>query len=162
MGNEEAVDVDIYKINRIIRKYSLIASASGFIPMPIVDLAALSAVQLRMIHEIGREYGFTFSEHAGKSLGISALNSLAAPSMAAVGASALKIIPGVGNLLGKYAFHGYAAASTYAMGKIFNNHFASGGNLLTFDVEKVKDSFKELVNQYEGKGAPAKKAPAKG
>ena len=152
MANTETHEVDIYKINKIIRKYSLIASASGFIPIPVADLAALSAVQLRMIHEIGREYGYTFSEHAGKSIGISALNSLVAPTMASVGASALKIVPGVGGMLGKYAFHAYAAASTYAMGKLFNNPLRFRTKRIYVQIlKKYKINLKTLWLNTKGK-----------
>ncbi|MCP4106117.1 MAG: hypothetical protein GY749_11350 [Desulfobacteraceae bacterium] len=37
-----------------------------------------------------------------------------------------------------------ASASTYALGKIFIQHFASGGTFLTFDPEKVKAYYAEM------------------
>lgn len=155
MATEEAItEVDGTEVNRIIRRYTAIAGASGFIPVPFLDLAALTGVQAKMIHEIGKLHGLTFSEHAGKSLSVAGINALVAPSMATLVGSALKIIPGIGQTLGKFSFHAYAAASTYAIGKLFHNHFASGGSLLTFDADKVKDKYEELVGKYKGKPEP--------
>jgi len=34
-----------------------------------------------------------------------------------------------------------AGAATYAIGKVFVRHFASGGTFLTFNPEKVKDYY---------------------
>ena len=48
-----------------------------------------------------------------------------------------------------------AGASTYAVGKVFVQHFESGGTFLNFDPEDVRDYYAE---QFEkGKAAAAKK-----
>ena len=45
----------------------------------------------------------------------------------------------------------FGAASTYAVGQIFIQHFESGGTLLTFDPERVRAHYRKLYNE-----APAK------
>ena len=39
------------------------------------------------------------------------------------------------------------AATTYGLGKVFALHFASGGTLLDFDPQKLRDYFAEQVEQ---------------
>jgi hypothetical protein len=40
-------------------------------------------------------------------------------------------------------------ASTYALGKVFIQHFESGGTFLDFDPEKVKEHFATLYKEGE-------------
>jgi hypothetical protein len=49
------------------------------------------------------------------------------------------------------ALPGFNAAFTYAVGKVFQQHFASGGTFLTFDPEKVKGYFASQYNKVRGK-----------
>jgi uncharacterized protein (DUF697 family) len=58
----------------------------------------------------------------------------------------LKAIPGVGGLIGMVASPALAGASTYALGKVFIQHFESGGTLLDFDPAKMKAYY---ASQYE-------------
>ena len=41
----------------------------------------------------------------------------------------------------------FAGASTYAVGKVFTEHFASGGTFLTFDPEKVRKYYEQEFAQ---------------
>jgi hypothetical protein len=57
------------------------------------------------------------------------------------------MIPVVGTLLGGVAMPVLSGASTYAVGKVFIQHFASGGTFLTFDPAAVREYFmQELEN----------------
>ena len=41
----------------------------------------------------------------------------------------------------------FSGAATWAIGKVFIQHFASGGTFLDFDPKKVKDYFMDLFKQ---------------
>jgi uncharacterized protein (DUF697 family) len=112
----------------------------GLIPVPIVDLAAVSTVQLRMLSSLCEVYGEPFSENQGKAL-ISALLGGIVPTKLAWGPirSLLKAIPVVGPLAGAVAMPVFASASTYAVGHTFIHHFESGGTLLDLDPAKLRD-----------------------
>src|SRR6201999_4230329 len=72
----------------------------------------------------------------------------------ALGLSAIKFVPVLGPMVGLLAFPASSAALTYAVGKVFVQHFASGGTFLDFDPKTVRDHF---VKQYEeGKLAASK------
>ena len=40
----------------------------------------------------------------------------------------------------------FNAAATYALGKVFQHHFAAGGNFQTFDTEKLKSYFQSVFD----------------
>lgn len=137
-----------------IHKYTAGAMAVGIIPLPLVDLAALVALQLKMLHSLSATYNIPFKANIGKSA-VSSLVSGYAPYASAVplAASISKLIPGIGHVSGGATLVILNGASTYAVGKVFTQHFASGGTFLSFDPEKVRGYFAE---QFEkGKGVVA-------
>ncbi|MEM0998095.1 MAG: GTPase, partial [Bacteroidota bacterium] len=52
---------------RSINKYSLIAAGAGLIPIPVIDLAAVSGVQFDMIRQLCIQYGVGFDPRRGKA-----------------------------------------------------------------------------------------------
>src|SRR5512140_213709 len=115
---------------------------AGLIPVPWVDLAAVAGVQLKLLAEISKIYGVPFQENAGKAA-ISSLVGFVLPHAMAFGAigSLLKVIPVVGVLAGSPAMGLFAGAYTWALGRVFIQHFESGGTFLSFKPEEVKEYF---------------------
>jgi uncharacterized protein (DUF697 family) len=131
----------------------------GLIPIPIIDLAAISTVQLRMLRSLCDVYGEPFSENQGKAL-ISALLGGIVPTKLAWGPirSLLKAIPVVGPIAGAAVMPLFASASTYAVGHTFIQHFESGGTLLDLDPAKLRDY---VAKQYqEGRDSLLGRKPA--
>ena len=54
----------------------------------------------------------------------------------------------------------YSGAATWAIGKVFIQHFASGGTFLDFDPQKVKDYFRNLFEQGKEVASNLKSAKA--
>lgn len=124
----------------VIRNHVLWSMGAGFIPVPVADIFAVSALQLDMIRQLCRVYNVDFAETQGKAV-VSALTS---STLAKVGArSLLKVIPGVGQLIGGVASSIFNGASTYALGEVFKKHFESGGTILDFDAERLKKLYHE-------------------
>lgn len=142
----------------IVMKHVWWAAGMGLIPVPLVDLAAVTATQLKMLKNLSDHYEVEFSEQRGKSI-IGALVGGALPGLTASTAkSLLKFIPGVGGLIGLAAVPALAGASTYALGKVFILHFESGGTLLDFDPDKVRAHFAKEFE--EGKDVVSSKGSA--
>jgi uncharacterized protein (DUF697 family) len=141
----------------IAMKHVWWSAGMGLIPIPIVDWAAITATQLKMLKNLADHYEVEFSEHRGKSV-IGALVGGSLPGLTGSTAkSLLKFIPGIGGLVGMVVAPALAGASTYALGKVFIMHFESGGTLLDFDPEKVRAHFadefekgKEVVSEEGG------------
>jgi uncharacterized protein (DUF697 family) len=134
----------------IVKRFSLMASAAGLIPFPVVDLAAVMALQLKMLKELSDHYGIRFSENRVKNVLGSLIGSFgAAPLVTPLVASAVKSIPVVGTLAAFLALPGVAAASTYAVGRVFVQHFASGGTFLDFDPEKTRAFYEQQLREAQ-------------
>jgi len=134
--------------NKTVRNYMWWSMGAGLIPVPFVDLAALTGVQLKMLLDLSKEYDVKFSESKGKAAIASLLSTIVPNSLSrgSVG-SLLKVVPFVGSTLGSFSMSIFSGASTYALGKIFIQHYDSGGTLLTFDPEKVRDYYKNLFQE---------------
>ncbi|POF30633.1 YcjF family protein [Roseibium marinum] len=130
----------------LTKRYAAFAGGAAFIPIPVVDLAAIAALQLKLVKDISDVYDVKFSSNAGKAA-ITALLSTIVPVGAGItAASLLKAIPVLGTALGIVSAPIFATAATYAVGRTFTMHFESGGTLLTFDAEKMRGFFKK---EYE-------------
>ena len=127
----------------IIKNHTIWSMGAGFIPVPIADFFAVSAVQLDMIRQISRVYDLDFKETQGKAI----ITALTGSSLARLGARALKFVPGVGAVLGGVTLAVLSGASTYAIGEVFKKHFETGGTFLDFDLTRLKDMYNEMFEK---------------
>lgn len=126
----------------IVKKYSLYSAGAGLIPVPLVDFAAIAAVELKMLQEIGALYDVPFSQDMVRPIIASILGGYSSQKVGAgIGASMLKSVPIIGTTVGAFSVSAFAAGITFAIGKVFITHFASGGTFLDFDPEKVRAFF---------------------
>lgn len=137
----------------LVRKNVYIAAGIGVLPVPILDLVAVNGIQFNMLYRLSKLYEIPFSKEAAKSVigtlvGGSGVAILTRPAW-----TLFKAIPVVGWLAGGLTLSIMAGASTYALGKVFIQHFESGGTFLTFDPKAVKAHFARL--QEEGRKVAA-------
>lgn len=126
-----------------IKNYAYGSIVIGLIPLPLVDLAALTALQLTMLGSLSSYYGIPFSKEKGKKI-ISALVGASVPLGVTRGVCSLfKAVPFIGFAASAVSMSALSGASTYAIGKVFVQHFESGGTFLNFDAAKVKEYFEE-------------------
>lgn len=131
-----------------IKRYTMGSMAVGVIPFPFVDMAALSVLQLKMLHTLAKVYGIEFKANMGKSAITSLVGGIAPVySAAPVAASLSKFIPVVGHAVSYSSLVVLNGASTYAIGKVFQQHFASGGTFLTFEPETVRNYFSKQFDK---------------
>ncbi len=134
--------------------------ASFLIPIPIADVFAVSALQLDMIRQLSRVYDIDFAETQGKAI----ITSLTSSTLARAGArSLIKLVPGLGTVIGGVTVSIFNGASTYALGEVFKRHFESGGTILDFDTERLRKVYKEkfekgkkVVEQWKAEEEEAK------
>ncbi|MDG2480088.1 MAG: DUF697 domain-containing protein [Alphaproteobacteria bacterium] len=155
----EQVDADVIELSRadeasaIVKRMSAWGAGAGLIPMPLVDFAAIVTVQVMMINKLSHLYDIPFSEHKVKNT-VAVLIGAVLPKGLAAGTigSFIKGIPVVGQLAGILVMPGFAAAVTWAMGRVFIQHFETGGTLLDFNAEKMRDYFKSEFEAASSKG----------
>ena len=134
------------KAEKIVRKHMLVALGTGVVP-PIVDIAALTGVQIRMLYLLSQNYGQKFKDDWGKSVVGSLIGGYGMARLATSAVfSLMKFVPVVGQIAAPVSLSVVASGSTYALGKVFIKHFDSGGTLLNFDSEKLREYY---YDQYE-------------
>jgi uncharacterized protein (DUF697 family) len=137
----------LLEARRIVTVNSRWAAGLGLIPVPLADWAAITAIQLRMLHDLCREYHVPYDKARASRFVGAIVGGLIPTSVGYSLASFLKAIPILGTAA-VVAVPVMAYASTYALGEVFVPHFESGGNLYTFD----PDSQAALFAFYYNKG----------
>ena len=130
--------------NRLINRYVIWSAGTALVPIPFMDLIAVTAIELNMLRKLSAHYGITFTEQRGKALIASLIGGLHAGLFSR---SLLKMIPVVGISGAVAPIAVLAGALTYAVGKVFLHHFEAGGTLLDFDPSKVKRYFEKHFRQ---------------
>jgi len=143
--------------NSIVKKYMYWSMGAGFIPIPFLDFAAVMGVQLKMLSTLAKHYGVAFSENRGKEI-VAALVGAALPGNVAGSAvgSAVKMIPVAGTIIGGVSVPLLAGATTFAVGRVFIQHFETGGTFLDFDVDKMKNHFQQEFEKGKAEADAAK------
>lgn len=139
------------RLKKIARSHILASMGVGLIPVPLVDVVALMGIQLDMIKKVSAEYDVPFKQDRGKSIITSLIGGLAATEIGFSLGSLIKCLPIVGQTTGAIAMPIISGASTYALHKVFVQHYEEGGTILDLDPAKVKSFFAEQFTQ--GKAA---------
>ena len=131
------------KAQSIVRSHVLWAMGGGLIPIPLVDFAAVTAIQLEMLQQLADLYGVDYSKSNGKAF----VSALTGTTVARLGASLLKALPGVGTVLGGASMSITSGASTYAVGQVAIDHFANSGNLSNFVEDQLKKAYEDAFQK---------------
>lgn len=134
---------DRLEAEKIIRTHVLWAMGGGLIPIPIVDFAAVTAIQLEMLQQLAQLYGVSYTQNTGKAF----VSALTGTTVASIGASMLKAIPGIGSILGGASMSVMSGASTYAVGQVAINLFSSSGGLTDFNLDTVKQAYEKAYEK---------------
>ncbi|TAN70305.1 MAG: DUF697 domain-containing protein [Methylobacter sp.] len=138
---ESVVDADTIA-SPLIKRYSLIAAGVGLIPLPLVDAVLVGGVQVKMVYDLAKAFDIPFEESRVKALVGSLVGGIAPTGIAGGVATLARAIPVVGVAAWYFVGPALAFASTYAVGKVFSEHFQTGGTLLTFDADKIRVHYK--------------------
>lgn len=133
------------KSQEIIKNHVLWAMGAGAVPLPIIDVAAVTAVQLDMLKQLCGIYEVNYLESSGKSL----ISAIAGSTLAKIAASFMKGIPVIGTFIGGVSMAAMSGASTYAMGQVFIRHFEGGGSIFNFDMGWGKQQYEQEYQKGE-------------
>ncbi|GEM_PF-919518 len=125
----------------LAKHYVLAAASTALIPVPLADLGALMALQVKLVHGLATHYAVPFKDNLARSL-VASLLSGASWKLGVLALSSLaKAVPGLGGLAGGGGMAVVSASVTYAVGEVFIRHFEASGSLLDFDPAKMKAPF---------------------
>jgi len=133
---------------RIIQDHVLMGLVTGLIPAPGIDLAAGFAVQLTMLARMAKLYGIPFRRDLAKNLVTSLFGSLGGVGAGVIVASSLiKTVPVIGTALGFVGASASMGGFTYAVGKLFQQHFEQGGTFSDLEPRAYRDYFREMFRR---------------
>lgn len=139
---------------KIVNKYMWLSMGVSLIPVPVLDLAGVTALQLRMLQLLSQNYDVPFSKDASKKIVSALLGSIVPASLTSSIWSAAKFVPVLWPIAG-LSMPAFAGAATYAIGKVFIQHFESGGTFLDFDAAKVQEYFRQEFDRGRSAAAAA-------
>jgi len=115
--------------------------AAAVTPIPGVDIAAVSAVQVALVRRLARSHRVAWDGVRARSVVLAVVGA----SLARVGASAVKSLPGAGWVVGSAAQAVLSGASTWALGSVLSEHFARSGTLDDVDADSIRDRYREAL-----------------
>ena len=140
MADQDVVDVARRtSAQEMVKRRMWWSAAVGAVPVPFVDFAAVTAIQLSMLRSLCELYGVDYREDRAKEW-MGALAGGATPTL-------LKSIPLFSLTVGLISGPLFYGASTYAVGRVFVEHFETGGTMLTFDADKMREYFSRYFRE---------------
>ena len=143
MKTDTVKPIDQKKVDKIINNHMMLSIGAGLVPIPVVDIVAVSAIQIDMLKKLAEHHDVSYDEQRFKTW----MHAIGGTILARLGASTIKAIPVFGSILGGISMAALSGASTYAMGKVFNEHFETGGDLEYLDIDKAKAFFKQMFEE---------------
>jgi len=137
------VDPRRERADGIIRSHTIWAMGAGLMPLPLLDLAAVTAVQMDLVRSLAGVYSVNYAHSQGKTF----VSALAGGAIARIGASLVKSVPGVGSLVGGASMSVLSAASTYGVGQVLVAHFERGGTFDTIDFSWATDAYRSAYDK---------------
>ncbi len=115
--------------NSIVERHAAYAAFGGIIPVPIANVASVTAVIVRMVKVLSGLYGVPFERDRARAIVIGLMGGTMPTGLAAVTTSTLvSLVPGSG-LIGLAVSSVAAIACTRGIGRIFVEHFEGGATL---------------------------------
>lgn len=133
-------------VNEHTLTLSVVSAVAGAVPVPVfsilTDLLVVS-VQVKLVRDIGQYWGHKVDKEAARSIIGSVLG---ATGMRIAVHSLLNVLPFLGSAVGAAS----AFVTTWALGKVADRYFASGGKLAAEDMRGMyRDAKQEALAVYE-------------
>ncbi|WP_027390130.1 DUF697 domain-containing protein [Chrysiogenes arsenatis] len=133
-----------------IKNHVIAAMGIGLIPSSLVNIAGIAGIEVKLIRDLANIYAFPVPHQlvAYKIL-ISLIGSIGPVYLSTKMHTALKGVPLIGHAVYVGLLSITGGAAVYAVGKIFQKHYASGGTFLSSDNSVIRKCFKKYY--AEGK-----------
>jgi uncharacterized protein (DUF697 family) len=158
VASSVTVNADVAAMN-IIKQNIAWAVAAGLLPVPFVEVAAITAVEVKL----AEHFNVPFQKDLAKSAVASLLASLGSVALGKyVARSAFRFLPVIGPVVAAASLSVMSSAFTYAVGRVFAVHFATGGSLLDFNIENLREFFRNefAIGMKEAASLRTAAAPA--
>ena len=118
----------------IVERHATYAAVGGILPVPIANVAGVTAVIVRMVKVLSDLYAVPFERDRARAIVLGMMGGAVPTGLAAATTSAMYyIVPG-GVLVGLAVSSIAAAACTRGIGRVFVEHYESGSTLFDLSV----------------------------
>jgi uncharacterized protein (DUF697 family) len=122
----------------IVERHANYSAIGGVIPLPLVNVASVTAIIVRMVKRLTELYGIPYRRDRARAIVIGLVGGAMPTGLSTVTASALfYVVPG-SHLVGMAVSSVTASACTRRLGRIFIEHFESGATLAEFPTHKTR------------------------
>lgn len=146
-GEEAAVSPETGEALGIVRRHMAWSMGIGLLPLPLIDMAAILVVQSRMLRQLARLYAVDYTGERGRVFASSLLGTVLPISVVGSFGGLIRLIPVIGHAARVMMLPAMAGAATYALGRVFIQHFALGGTMLDFDPDSARESFRQRYSE---------------
>ncbi len=139
----DAIPGDVQRLSEaraIVERYGNVASVGGLIPLPLINVAGVAAIILRMVKMLCGLYGVPYDQGRARAIAVSlAAGALPSTASTVTASTLVYLIPGA-NLLGLAVSSVTASVCTRTVGYRFVQHFEAGATLMNFPVVERRRS----------------------
>jgi uncharacterized protein (DUF697 family) len=120
------------RANAIVERYANLSALGGVIPLPLINVASVTVIILRMVKLLCKLYGVPYEHGRTRALIVGLAGGAVPTTASAVTTSTLiYFVPGA-NLLGLAVSSVTASVCTRGIGRRFVEHFEAGATLTDF------------------------------
>jgi uncharacterized protein (DUF697 family) len=113
----------------IVERHANFSAIGGFIPLPIVNVAAIAAVTVRMVKALSKLYGVPFERNRAHAVVIGLMGGVMPTGLATIATSTIGyFVPGY-NLIGLAVSSVTASVLARRIGQMLIEHFETGATL---------------------------------
>ena len=116
----------------IVERHANLSAIGGIIPVPVANVAGITAIIVRMVRSLSRLYGVPFERTRARAIVIGLMGGIMPTGLATIATSTLTyFVPGYG-VIGLAVSSVTASAYARSIGQMFIEHFENGSTLVDF------------------------------
>ena len=129
---------------KVIKKYTLIATAAGVVPIPVISTAGVIAAQVFMVRELTQQFNIPFDEDRASVI----INSAIGGVLSKVFAMTVDaVVPGSGVAGIDLSSGAISGIYTATVGEFYKVHFQKGGTLENASIGDLGNYFMEEIQR---------------
>lgn len=117
---------------RIVERYANYCAVGGFIPLPILNIAGVTAIVIRMVKMLSRHYRVPFERDRARAIVSGLIGGIVPTGIGTAAGSALFFVLPGSYLVGLAVSSITASTLTRKIGQMFVEHFERGATLADF------------------------------
>jgi uncharacterized protein (DUF697 family) len=119
---------------RIVDRYVVYSAVGGIVPLPLVNVASITGLIVRMVKVLSDHYGVAFEKDRARAIVVGFVAGAMPSGLGSVASSTLTYLMPHSALAGLAVSSVTAAACTRSIGRIFVEHFENGAALVDLHV----------------------------